>query len=143
QVSSWWTKGIRGAADRLGDRFTMRSGDSQTFVDLEVVERQPNTRMVWKVTHCNLHWIADTTEWTGTRIVWEITPRGDATEIRMTHVGLHPDSECYSVCKPGWDFHIGTSLRGFLADNTELTAEREAANRLARRDVVAPAPPKA
>jgi len=136
QVSLWWTKGISGKADHLGDRFTMRS--RETFVDLEVVELEPDTRIVWQVTDCNIHWIADKKEWKGTRILWELAPKNGKTEVRMTHVGLVPEVECYGVCKPGWDFHVGTSLYNFLARNVALTAEIEAANRAARREIAAP-----
>ena len=138
EVSLWWTKGIRGQAKLLGDRFTMRVGESETYVDLEVVELEPNARIVWRVTDCNLHWITNRAEWTGTRILWEVTSKNGGTEIRMTHIGLIPGAECYDVCKPGWDFHVGKSLYRFLAENTELTSESEVANREARRDIAAP-----
>ena len=105
----------------------------ETFVDLEVVELEPHARIVWQVTGGNLHWQTDKTEWKGTRIVWEIASKDGTTEVKMTHVGLSPDLECYDVCKPGWDFHVGTSLHKFLTDNIELTEEIEAANRAARR----------
>ncbi len=50
QVSLWWTKGIRGKANQLGDRFTMLSVNTasakgpldfsgETFVDLEKTTR--------------------------------------------------------------------------------------------------------
>lgn len=127
QVSQWWTKGISGEANQLGDRFTMRS--RETFVDLEVVELEPNTRIVWEVTDCYLHWIKDKTEWKGTRILWQIASKNGTTEVRMTHMGLFPGVECYDVCKTGWDFHVTRSLHKFLAENIELTEEIEAANR--------------
>jgi Activator of Hsp90 ATPase homolog 1-like protein len=131
RVSQWWTKGITGKADRLGDRFTMRS--RETFVDLQVVELEPNARIVWEVTDCYLHFVKDKTEWKGTRIVWAIASKNRATEVRMTHIGLFPDVECYDVCKAGWDFHVRTSLLRLLAENIELTEEQERSNNETRR----------
>ncbi len=118
KVSQWWTKGFTGKSSELGDRFTVRFGE--TFVDFKIAELKPNTRIVWEVTDCNLAWIGNKTEWKGTRVLWELTPKDGTTEVRMTHAGLVPGAECYDNCKPGWDFYVATSLRKLLAENKGL-----------------------
>ncbi len=118
KVSEWWTKGFSGESSRIGDRFTVRFGD--TFVDFTISELEPDTRIAWDVTDCNLAWIDDKTEWKGTRIVWELAPKNGATEVRMTHVGLLPDLECYDNCKGGWNFYVTKSLQKLLAENIGL-----------------------
>ncbi len=31
-------------------------------------------------------------------------PNGDLTQLRMMHVGLDAEAECYAVCKEGWAY---------------------------------------
>jgi hypothetical protein len=118
KVSQWWTKGFSGKASKLGDRFAVRFGE--TFVDFEIVELNPNMRIVWEVTNCNLAWITNKTEWKGTRVVWELGQKNGTTEVRMAHVGLFPGVECYDACKPGWDFYVTKSLQKLLSEGVGL-----------------------
>ena len=118
QVSGWWTRGFKGTSSTPGDHFTVRFGE--TFVDFVIAELQPGTRVVWEVTDCNLHWITDKKEWKGTRVTWDLASKNGTTEIRMTHVGVHPGAECYDNCKQGWDFCVGKSLQKLLAEDVGL-----------------------
>ncbi len=63
QVGAWWTTSFQGTADRVGDTFDVRFGD--TFVTFEVVEHAEN-RIVWHVKDSVLPWLRDKSEWTGT-----------------------------------------------------------------------------
>ncbi|MCP6770020.1 hypothetical protein NL529_34745, partial [Klebsiella pneumoniae] len=76
--------------------------------DFEVTEHTPS-RIVWHVTRSLLPWIEDTTEWTGTNVIFEITAAGDETRVQMTHDGLMPGVECYENCERGWNFYVGKS----------------------------------
>lgn len=49
-----------------------------------------------------------------TEIHFEITARDDQTEVRFTHVGLVPQSECFDLCSNLWAFHLHTSLRTLI-----------------------------
>jgi hypothetical protein len=118
RVPDWWTKGFTGAAQKVGDAFTVRFGE--TFVDFKVSEVVPGRKVVWQVTDCNLHFVNDKKEWKDTSVVWEATPANGATQVRMTHVGLVPDVECYGNCKTGWDFFVGESLLRLLNENKGL-----------------------
>lgn len=118
QVSGWWAKHVEGYSESLHDVFTVRFG--KTFVTFEITELVPNQRVVWLVTICNLHWIGNKTEWTGTRVVWEITPAGDGVRIDMTHHGLMPEVECFNDCQAGWNDHIGNSLKRYLTEHVGM-----------------------
>ncbi len=118
RVSRWWTKGFSGESGKRGDRFTVRFGE--TFVDFQIVELDPPSRIVWEVTDCNLAWIGNRKEWKGTRVLWELAAENGSTEVRMTHVGLVPTAECYGNCKPGWDFYVTRSLQKLLAEDIGL-----------------------
>ena len=107
-VSGWWAKNFRGNAQKTGDIFTVEFGE--TNVTFEITEVDPDRKIVWTVTGCNLHWQQDKTEWNGTRIVWEIIPENSDTKVEMTHIGLAPQVECYETCEKGWNHHIKDSL---------------------------------
>jgi len=115
RVADWWTRSFTGAARKVGDAFLVRFGE--TFVEFAVVELVPARRIVWQVTDCNLHFIADKKEWKDTRVVFEISSDGPAATVTMTHVGLVPGVECYESCEKGWDFYVRQSLQKLLTEN--------------------------
>lgn len=108
QVSKWWAKKVKGKSEKLNDEFTVDFGE--TFVDFKISKLQPNKKVVWKVTDCNLHWINDKKEWVDTEIIFEIKQGRNSSKIDFTHVGLVPGVECYSDCEVGWNGHITGSL---------------------------------
>jgi hypothetical protein len=57
----------------------------------------------------------DRTEWTNTKVVFEISTRGNKTEIRFTHEGLVPAYECFDVCSNAWGSYVNGSLRSLIA----------------------------
>ena len=103
-VAAWWAKSFKGKAQQVGDTFTVQFGD--TFVAFEITEAIPERKVVWHVTDCNLHWLKNKTEWTGTSISWDIASKNGITTINMTHIGLTPALECYENCREGWDEHV-------------------------------------
>ena len=120
QVSGWWAKQVEGYSESLHDVFTVRFAHGQTYVTFEITELIPDQRVVWLVTDCNLHWIGNKTEWTGTSIVWEIASTADGIRIDMTHRGLVPQVECFNDCQAGWDDHIGNSLKNYLTEHVGM-----------------------
>jgi hypothetical protein len=123
RISDWWTAGVQGSSCNLGDQFTVRWGE--TFVTFKVTELAPGRRAVWLVTDCNIHFIADRTEWKGTRVVWDLSSKKGETNVTMTHVGLVPGLECYHNCVAGWNFYIGESLLKLLTEGKGLADQRE------------------
>ena len=57
-----------------------------------------------------LNFVKNKSEWNGTKITFEIAPKGDKTEIRFTHDGLISDYECYDACSNAWGSYISGSL---------------------------------
>ena len=108
QVDKWWAKKVKGKSEKLNDKFTVDFG--KTFVDFQISELVPGKKVVWKVTDCNLDWIKTKKEWNGTEVVFEISGKGNTSEINFTHIGLVPGVECYSDCEVGWTGHITNSL---------------------------------
>jgi len=116
-VSKWWTEDIKGHSTKLNDEFIVTSdcGHSSTHKLIEVI---PNKKVVWLVTDGKLDWVEkDKYEWVNTKIVFEITPKGDITELKFTHEGLVPEKECYSRCSQGWDMIIKERLYNLMMED--------------------------
>ena len=114
-VREWWTgePGVEGSADKVGNEFTYRHKDIH-YSKQKVTELIPGKKIVWLVTESKLNFIKDKQEWTGTKISFDITKKGNKTGVRFSHVGLVPDIECYSDCSNAWDSYINSSLRDFI-----------------------------
>ena len=112
-VRGWWSGEIEGATDRLGAEFTYRYKDVHTSTQ-RITEWVPDRKVVWHVLDARLNFVKDRTEWKGTDIVFEITRKGDKTELRFTHDGLVPAFQCYGDCSGAWGFYINESLRSLI-----------------------------
>jgi hypothetical protein len=113
-VRGWWSDDIEGDTDSLDAVFYYSFKDVHrgTF---KITEFVPGKKIVWHVMQNYFNFVDDTTEWTGTDIVFEISEQGDETAFRFTHVGLNPAEECYVVCHDAWGFYINKSLRDLIA----------------------------
>jgi hypothetical protein len=81
----------------------------------KVVEFIPNKKIVWLVTESKLDWLEkDKAEWTGTKMIFELTPKGDKTIIHFTHEGLMPEKECYDKVMQAWNMVIKEWLFNFI-----------------------------
>lgn len=112
-VRGWWSGAIDGRTDQLGAEFTYRYQELHRSRQ-RITELLPEKKVVWQVVEAWLGFVADQGEWNGTRIVFDITRRGDRTEVRFTHVGLVPAFQCYGECAGAWAFFINESLRSLI-----------------------------
>lgn len=71
----------------------------------------------WPCTDANMviDGVADTTEWTGTSLIWAIVPAGSGSDITLTHKGLNHTLACLDVCTRGWQHFFEGSLRKHLS----------------------------
>jgi uncharacterized protein YndB with AHSA1/START domain len=112
-VREWWSGEIDGRTDKLGEEWTYRYKDVHRTTQ-KITELVPDKKVAWHVTDAQLNFVKDKTEWNGTDIVFEITPKDGKTELRFTHVGLIPAFECYDGCSGAWGFYINNSLRNLI-----------------------------
>ena len=82
------------------------------------MESVPDKKVIWLVTDCYLGWIKDKHEWTNTKMSFEISTNGNATQLNFTHIGLVPEVECYNDCVKGWDQYIKGSLLKFITEGS-------------------------
>ena len=58
----------------------------------KLVEIIPNEKIVWRVTESTLYWLQkDKHEWENTKMIFEITTKGDKTVLHFAHEGLVPE----------------------------------------------------
>jgi hypothetical protein len=113
-VSKWWSKDYEGSSTKLNDEFVI-CHPNRHYSKQKLVEVIPNKKVVWLVTDSKLNWIEkDKYEWTNTKMVFEITTKGDKTVLHFTHEGLVPEKECYAMCEQGWNMVIKDWLFNFI-----------------------------
>jgi hypothetical protein len=108
-VSKWWQGEIKGSSHKLNDEFTYRMEDIH-FSKQKVVDLIPDKKVVWLVTDSKLSFTKDKSEWTGTKICFEISELNNKTQAKFTHQGLVPKFECYGDCSNAWTQLVQKSL---------------------------------
>jgi hypothetical protein len=112
-VRGWWQGEIEGNTEKLNDVFSYRMKEIH-YSKQQLVELIPYEKIVWIVTDSKLSSFKDESEWTGTKIIFEITEVNNKTQVRFTHIGLVPTFECYGDCSWAWGQLIEDSLYSFV-----------------------------
>ena len=123
-VRGWWSEEIEGDTDRLGAEFKFHYQDHH-YSTHKITEFAPGKKVVWHTTVARINFVKDKTEWNGTDVVFDITRKGDMTELRFTHIGLAPALECYGDCSDAWSFYIEESLRRLIATGEGKPNQKE------------------
>jgi hypothetical protein len=127
-VRGWWSGEIDGSTDRLGAEFTYRYQDLHRTTQ-KITEFVPGKKVAWHVVESQINFVADKAEWNGTDIVFEITRKGNKTELRFTHVGLVPAIQCYGDCTGAWGFYVNDSLRNLITKGKGQPNQKEKAGK--------------
>lgn len=106
---NWWSGEIKGSTEKLNDEFTYRYKELH-FSKQRIVEMIPGQKVVWLVTESSINYAEDKSEWTGTKISFEIAEQDNKTQLRFTHLGLDPEIECFDSCSNSWSQLIQRSL---------------------------------
>jgi hypothetical protein len=112
-VPDWWGVAFTGSAENQNDTFTVRMG-GDSFFNFSVTDLVPDKKIIWLVTDCYMPWYSDKTEWTDTKLIFDLAEENGVTTLTFTHQGLTPNVECYKDCETGWSHWIKTSLFSYL-----------------------------
>lgn len=115
-VRGWWQGAINGDSEKLYDEFEYRMKDVH-YSKQQVVEFVPNKKIVWLVTDSKLNF-SNPVEWTGTKIIFDITDANNKTQVQFTHQGLVSTFECYGGCSWAWGQLIEESLHSLITTGT-------------------------
>jgi hypothetical protein len=109
----WWSEEIEGSTEKLNDEFNYHYKDVH-ISKMKLVEVIPNKKVVWLVMDNYFQFTKDKSEWTGNKIIFEITEKDSKTQLQFTQVGLVPAYECYDICQNAWSNYINNSLRSLI-----------------------------
>jgi uncharacterized protein YndB with AHSA1/START domain len=123
-VSGWWSEEIEGNTQKLNDEFTYHYKDVHR-AKMKLIEVIPNEKVVWLVMDNHFSFTKDETEWTGNKIVFEITEKDNKTQLQFTQLGLIPEYECYDICRDAWSNYINNSLRSLITTGKGQPSPKE------------------
>ena len=89
-LSKWWPEEFEGESIKLNTEFVFRTGDSH-YSKNKVVEFVPNKKVAWVATESIRK--TDNYDWTGTKFIFELTPKADNTLLKFTYDGVVLENE--------------------------------------------------
>jgi len=126
-VRGWWSglfsEEFEGSTEKIGDEFSFRAGGGVHYSKQKLVEVVPNKKIVWLITDSELSFLKNKNEWTGTRIVFDLSEEGDKTRLTFTHEGLVPEFECYDTCSSVWSQYLQERLLPLIDSITNKKIE--------------------
>jgi hypothetical protein len=127
-VRGWWSgyysEDIKGDTEKLNDEFSFRAGDGAHYSKQKLVEVIPNKKVVWLITDSKLDFLEKKDEWTGTKVVFDISTKDNKTQLVFTHNGLIPEIECYNSCAPAWSQYLQNKLLPLITSSKRNTNKK-------------------
>lgn len=120
-VRGWWSgyylEEFTGDTEKLNDEFCFRAGEGAHYSKQKLVEVIPGKKIVWLITESELTFLENAHEWTGTRVIFEISKKDGKTQLTFIHEGLTPEMECYDSCAPAWTQYVQNKLLSLINTN--------------------------
>lgn len=116
-VRGWWSESIDGNTEQLNSEFHYHYEDVHRCT-MKIIESVPEQKVVWLVLENYFKFTKDANEWTGDKIVFDITEKDSKTELLMTQQGLTSAYECFDICKDAWMNYLQKSLKNLIETGT-------------------------
>jgi len=89
-LKKWWPEDFEGEDIKLNSEFVLTTGDSH-YSKNKVIEFVPNEKLVWLVTESIRR--TDGYDWTSTKMIFELNPKGNNTIVKFTYDGVVLENE--------------------------------------------------
>ncbi len=109
----WWSVEIEGETGTLNEIFFYHYQDVH-LSKIKLIEEVPNEKLVYQILENQFSFTKDRTEWTGTKLIFEIESASEKTTVKFTHEGLTAEEECYNICFESWNNYIKRSLYNLI-----------------------------
>jgi hypothetical protein len=90
QLSEWWPEDFVGGPIHPNAEFVFQTGEGHHSRN-KVIDFVPGHKLSWVTTESLRK--ADNFDWTGTKMIFELVPKGNATLLRFTYDGVVLDNE--------------------------------------------------
>ena len=114
EVPKWWSKDYEGSSALLNDEFIIHH-PGRHYSKNKVVELELNKKVAWLVIESIRK--TDNYKWTGTKMIFELTPMGDNTQATFTYDGVILENE-YDRLVQICDFVIKEKLYNLIIDSS-------------------------
>jgi hypothetical protein len=108
-VRAWWSEEIEGGTANLNDEFYYHFKDVHNCT-IKLTEVIADKKVVWHILDNYFSFTQDKSEWKNTNVVFEISEANNKTLVKVTHLGLVPEYECFDICSNAWTKYIQQSL---------------------------------
>ena len=89
-LKNWWPEDFEGEDVQDGSEFVFTTGDSH-YSKNKVIEFVRDKKFVWLTTEALRK--TDGYDWTGTKMIFKLRPKGDNTLVSFTYDGVVPENE--------------------------------------------------
>jgi len=114
QVAQWWPEEFEGKSTALNDEFILRTGNVHVSKQ-RIIEFIPDEKVVWLTTESLRK--TDNYDWTGTKIIYELSGQGANTLLKFTYDGPVFENEKERLAQE-CDRVIKNNLYNFITDPT-------------------------
>ena len=84
-LKKWWPEDFEGDDIKLNSEFVFTTGDSH-YSKNKVIEFVPNQKLTWLATEAIRR--TDGYDWSGTKMLFELAPKGSNTIVSFTYEGV-------------------------------------------------------
>lgn len=114
-LSKWWPEDFEGESIELNTEFVLKTGDSH-YSKNKVIEFVPDKKVGWLTIESIRK--TDNFDWSGTKVIVELTPKGGCTLLKFTYDGVAVENE-YERLVQICDMTVKEMLYNFIVNGKE------------------------